>query len=95
MQFEWDDAKDADCRAARGFGFEDVLPVFADPARVVEPDTRRDYGEARHRLYGRVSGRLFVIVYTFRGEMVRIISARKANSREVRNHGNDQGAPRP
>lgn len=91
MDFEWDDAKDADCRTARGFGFVDVLPAFLDPERAVETDDRRDYGEIRHRLYGRVDGRLFVIVYTFRGEAIRIISVRKANSRERRKHGDDQG----
>jgi len=92
MDFEWDEAKDAGCRAARGFGFEDVLTAFLDPDRVVEPDLRRDYGEIRFRLYGNVAGRLFVIVHTLRGEVIRVISARKANAREVLKHGHGQGS---
>jgi uncharacterized protein len=42
-------------------------------------------------LYGRVAGRLFVIAYTMRGAVHRIISARKANAREVRRYG--KGTP--
>jgi uncharacterized protein len=82
MEFEWDDSKSAQCVSERGFAFADVVPAFADPCRRVEPDERRDYGEDRYRLYGRIRGRLFVIAYTMRGRAVRIISARKANPRE-------------
>ena len=38
------------------------------------------------RLTGRVSGRLHVIVFAYRGTVCRIISARKANARERREH---------
>jgi hypothetical protein len=87
IRFEWDDAKSERCLRDRGFGFADILPAFLDLHRRVEQDDRRDYGEARFRLYGRVAGRLFVIVYTRRGAVVRIISARKANAREGEQHG--------
>ena len=83
IEFEWDDAKSERCLRERGFGFADILPAFADPDRRVEPDDRRDYGEDRFRLYGRVAGRLFVIVYSKRGGVARIISARKANARSL------------
>ena len=42
-----------------------------------------DYGEDRYRLLGTVDGRVYVVVYTVRGSAVRIISARKANPKEV------------
>jgi Ribonuclease toxin, BrnT, of type II toxin-antitoxin system len=45
-----------------------------------------DYGEPRYRLFGRVNGRLYVIVFTYRGEFCRIVSARKANTRERQSH---------
>jgi uncharacterized DUF497 family protein len=38
---------------------------------------------AGYRLYGRIRGRLFVVVYTVRSRTVQIISARKANARTV------------
>lgn len=87
MDFEWDDAKSERCRRERGFSFADVLPAFDDPARRIEPDDRFDYGEARFRLYGRVAGRLFVIVFTGRAGRWRLISARKANGKERKRHG--------
>lgn len=80
--FEWDEVKSERCLRDRGFGFADVLPAFLDRNRQVERDRRWDYGEERFRLYGRVAERVFVIVYTRRGVVTRIISARKANARE-------------
>jgi uncharacterized DUF497 family protein len=73
----------------RGFGFADILPAFLDPNRWVERDRRRDYGEERFRLHGRVAGRLFAIAYTQRGTVTRIISAHKANARERDRYGAD------
>ena len=71
----------------RGFGFADILPAFLDPNRRVERDVRRDYGEERFKLYGRVAGRLFAIAYTPRETVTRIISAHKANARERERYG--------
>ena len=89
IRFEWDDAKNDRCVQDRGFGFADILPAFLDPNRRVERDVRRDYGEERFRLYGRVAGRLFVIAYTRRETTTRIISARKANAGERDRYGAD------
>jgi uncharacterized DUF497 family protein len=90
--FEWDEAKSAQCLRKRGFSFASVVPAFADPHRHVEVDERWEYGEMRYRLYGQIGGRLFVVVYMVRGRAIRIISARKANARERRRHG-DEGTP--
>jgi len=87
MEVEWDDDKDRRCRIERGFSFSDILPAFHDDGRIVEVDNRYDYGEVRFRMLARVAGRLFVIVFTTRGNVVRIISARRANARERRRHG--------
>jgi hypothetical protein len=89
IRFKWDDAKNDRCVRDRGFGFADILPAFLDPNRRVERDLRRDYGEERFRLYSRAAGRLFVIAYTRRGMVTRIISARKANARERERYGAD------
>lgn len=90
MEFEWDEAKSERCRRERGFSFADMLPAFSDPEHMVEPDRRYEYGEERFRLYGRIEGRLFVVVYTVRSEIIRIISARKANERERERYGDRQ-----
>ena len=83
MQFEWDNVKNSACFERRGFDFAYALRAFLDPRRIVAQDRRRDYGEDRYRLLGTVDGRAYVIVYTLRGSSIRIISARKANRREV------------
>ena len=83
MEFEWDDAKNSACFERRGFDFAYAVRAFFDPQRIVAQDTRRDYGEDRYRLLGTVEGRVYVVVYTMRGPTVRIISARKANPKEV------------
>jgi uncharacterized DUF497 family protein len=86
MDFEWDDAKSEACFQKRGFDFAYAAQVFFDPSRLVQADTRHSYGESRVQVTGRIDGRLFVVVYTSRHEATRIISARKANQREVRHY---------
>lgn len=46
-------------------------------------DDRRDYGEIRHVAFGNVRGRLCALTFTWRNEVVGIISFRKANNREI------------
>ena len=89
IRFEWDDAKNDRCMRDRGFGFADILSAFLDPNRRVQRDVRRDYGEERFRLYGRVAGQLFEIAYTRRETATRIIFARKPNARERERYGED------
>jgi uncharacterized DUF497 family protein len=67
-----------------GFGF--ATQAFADPSACREADRRLPYGEERIRLYGEIEGRLFVVVYTERQGRIRIISARRANTREIQAH---------
>ena len=86
MEFEWDDAKSDACLAERGFDFAYVIRAFLDRDRIVGQDRRWDYGEDRYRLLGAIEGRVFVAIYTMRGAVIRIVSARKANAREVREY---------
>ena len=83
MNFEWDEAKSDLCFRERGFDFAYAAQVFFDPDRMVQADTRYSYGEERYRVIGVIEQRLFVVVYTPRPDAMRIISARKANQREV------------
>lgn len=86
MKFQWDQGKSDACFRDRGFDFAYAVSAFGDPNRVVRQDTRHVYGEKRYQLIGRVDRRLFVLVYTHRHGDTRIISARKANQREVRRY---------
>ena len=60
-------------------------------AALVVPDQRRDYGEERFQAIGPIGGRLHVLAFTMRGNVLRAISLRKANAREVRHYGERQG----
>jgi uncharacterized DUF497 family protein len=86
MEFGWHAAKREKTLAERGVDFEDVVVGFSDPKRMVMPDVRRDYGEARYNMLARCEGRVFHITYTLRGDLTWIISARKANTREQRRY---------
>lgn len=88
MDFEWDGDKSDACLNERGFDFAYAASAFADPNRLIYEDTRFVYGEPRFRLTGKIESRLFVVIYTLRKDSIRIISARKANSREVRQYEN-------
>ena len=83
MEFEWDDDKNNACLVRRGFDFAYAVRVFFDPRRIVVQDRRWDYGEDRYRALGMIEERVYVVVYTVRGSAIRIITARKANAKEV------------
>ena len=86
MEFEWADAKSDACLAHRGFDFAYAIGAFLDNDRIVGRDRRWDYGEDRYRLLGAIESRVFVVIYTMRGTTIRIISARRANRKEVREY---------
>ena len=60
-----------------------VAQVFADRMALYETDERRDYGEIRTNIIGKVFGRIIRVTFTQRGDRVRIISARSAHRKEV------------
>lgn len=86
MRFDWDKSKNDHCFLSRGFDFSYAASVFADPNRMIKRDDRYSYGEDRYQITGRIEGRLFVVVFTMRQKTIRIISARKANQREVKHY---------
>jgi len=87
-KFEWHEEKSAACFEDRGFDFAYVASAFVDPFLLIETDDRFSYGEDRYRLIGSIEGRLYVVVYTLRQNTIRIISARKANQREIKRYEN-------
>lgn len=86
-QFEWDDAKAQSNLAKHGVLFAYAARVFLDPD-VVDFDASKPVdGEVRRKAVGVIEGRLFVVVYTVRDEVVRVISARRCNAAEARRYG--------
>lgn len=90
MDFEWDENKSNVCFEERGFDFAYALHAFIDPNRLIKKDTRWDYGEERYQLLGAIEQRVFFVAYTLRGTTIRIISARKANQREIKRYENSK-----
>ena len=86
MQFEWDEAKDAANRAKHGIGLAEAAELDWIRAKFVI-DERADYGEIRVIAYAVLLSRLHTCVFTLRNDTARIISLRKSNSREIRDHG--------
>lgn len=83
INYEWDEDKRKQTLFERGIDFAIIAGLDWATAMVVE-DKRRDYGETRYRVTGRIANRLHVAVVTPRPDAVRVISLRKANEREKR-----------
>jgi len=83
--FEWDRSKAKQNEAKHAVSFSDTFAVFEDPNALTLDQTVG--GEERFVSIGMDGfGRLLVVVYTWRGENIRIISARKAMRSEVRQY---------
>lgn len=82
MIFEWDDAKHERNLRKRGIGFDVAATIFR--GEVVERDEQfAEYGEVRVQAIGTDKfGRLLFVVYTDATDVRRIISARKATTKE-------------
>jgi hypothetical protein len=82
MSLTWDPEKALQNFRKHGIRFSDVEPVFYDPlARILEEQSTQN--ESRFILVGSDAlGNVIVVVYTWRGDVVRIISARKATRKE-------------
>ncbi|WP_019936922.1 BrnT family toxin [Bordetella sp. FB-8] len=81
----FDPAKSARNVALRGLPFEAANDFDWSSAQIAE-DHRRHYGERRFQALGFIEGKLHMLVFTPRDGMLRIISLRKANSREIKRY---------
>ena len=82
---EYDPMKNEENLTRHGLPLNFAELIFDGPF-VEEEDRRRDYGETRFIATGPIDAfgdRIFVVVYTWREGVRRIISFRKANDREV------------
>lgn len=83
--FEWNPSKAKENKIKHGISFADAFGVFEDPKAVTIDDYRE--GEDRYVTIGMDAfGRILVVVYTWREDAIRIISARKAVRYEVRQY---------
>lgn len=86
MEFGYDPKKQRSNVAKHSLDFVDVFGCFFDASRVVWVDDRQEYGEVRYNMLAELDGRIYHITFTERGEVIWLISARKANKREQRRY---------
>ncbi len=85
MEFEWDEGKRQSNLQKHDVDFEDIKALF-ESQTLEWIDNRRNYGEERINVLGEIQGDIFFVTYTKRNTKYRLISARRANSRERRKY---------
>ncbi len=85
LRFEWDARKNAANRRKHGISFEEAESAFTDEHGLLLDDPDHSEGEERFILLGlSATLRLLVVCHCYRhsGDVIRIISARKAERHE-------------
>lgn len=87
LTFEWDEGKAKQNLKKHGVSFEEAATVFGDPLSLTVADPLHSEDEDRFVILGESHRRgLVVVVFTERGENIRIISARRASRRERKDY---------
>lgn len=81
MEFEWDEAKRQQTIASRGVDILKAARIF-EGCILKSVDARQDYGEVRYRAIGMVGEDCFVLIYTQRDAVIRLITAWKGGRHE-------------
>jgi uncharacterized DUF497 family protein len=83
MQFDWDKNKAKHNLSKHEVSFEEAKTVFDDPLYVDFYDPEHSEDEDRYLLVGQSNrGRLLIISYTERDNLIRLISAREVTKTE-------------
>ncbi|MBW4674122.1 MAG: BrnT family toxin [Desmonostoc geniculatum HA4340-LM1] len=86
MAYQWDRDKAAANLRKHDVDFADAVTVFSDDLAITITDERFD--EQRFITTGmNAFGRVLVVVYTWRNDEIRLISARKATRYEQQQYG--------
>jgi hypothetical protein len=86
VRFQFDPAKAAGNLKKHGVSFADAEGVFYDPLAIHQPDPDSDDEERFVAIGMGGAGTILLVVYTFRGEDIRLISARRATRHEVKSY---------
>lgn len=85
MEISYDPAKNTQNITKRGLSFDQAVDFDFETA-MFDVDNRRDYGETRHIALGLLNGRVHMLIFAETSKGIRVISFRKANKREVKQH---------
>ena len=81
MLFEYDLKKSQSNRDKHGIDFDEAQTLWADEDRLEIPAKTLD--EPRYLVIGKIGGKCWSAVITYRGENVRIISVRRSRDEEI------------
>lgn len=81
MEFEFDPNKSESNKGKHGIDFVAAQAIWDDPDRLEVP--ARTQGEKRFMLIGKIAGKIWSAIFTYREKRVRIISVRRARKEEV------------
>ena len=87
MRFEWDEAKRDEIYLKHGIDLLQAALIFENDVLEKE-DTRRDYGEKRMIALGMADGEVYIVVYTRRDDVYRLITAWKGGQRDRETYEN-------
>jgi len=94
LLFDWDDDKAEANLAKHGVSFIEARSVFKTTLSADIPDPDHSEGEERWIKIGpSISSKLLVVCYTERRDVIRIISARKADRRETKAYEEKRAKP--
>jgi uncharacterized protein len=82
MEFEFGPAKSVANKAKHGIEFNDAIELWNDPDRIEVPAQTAD--EPRSVVIGKIAGKHWCAVITYRADRVRIVSVRRSRVEEVR-----------
>ena len=83
MGYEWDQEKAASNLEKHEVSFEEAATVFDDPLYIDFYDPDHSIEEHRYLIMGQsTTGRLLIVSYTERDDVIRLISAREMTSSE-------------
>ena len=82
MKVEFDQDKNQNNVDVRGVDFS-LAEIFDFTSALIVEDKRKNYGENRYSAIGYIEQRLYVLIFTPRGSILRAISLRKDNKREI------------
>lgn len=87
IKFEWDENKNKSNQKKHSIWFEEAMQVFDDKNALMFFDRDHSDLEDRFIMLGRSASNILVVIYCERHyATIRIISARKATLKEVKNY---------
>jgi uncharacterized DUF497 family protein len=81
MRFEYDPNKSAANKAKHGIDFDEAQALWADEWLLEAPARTED--EPGMLALGQIAGKHWAAMYTWRGDVIRIISVRRARAEEI------------